>query len=121
MGMMQMLMGGGRAAGVVVPLAGGTATAPGKLTIQADGVLLLDGAADQSWYTPTTASIGTGYYLRFTVQSGLLTINPAASWTQITGNIVGTPAANSSVLVEISSDASGSPLVTSGTYTLNAS
>jgi hypothetical protein len=124
MGMMQMLMGGSRSGGVVNPLAGGTAvpvglTEGGQVAVLADGRLGVTDSFDyvyQNWFMPTTAGVGTGYYVKFTL-TGTTYESGASDWTEITATreVRGV----GSLLVEIASDSGGSTVVTSGTYTLD--
>lgn len=123
MGIQQAMVGGG---GIVNPLLGGTATPIGvtlgsQVAVLADGRLGVGESAGyvyQNWYLPTTTGVGDGFYVKFTV-TGTTIGNDAADWTQI--NATREVTGFGSVLVEIASDAGGTAVVTSGTYTLENS
>jgi hypothetical protein len=130
MGMMQMLMATA-GSGVVSALPGGTANGAAgvaaTLTVNTNGTLTLTlPAVSQNWYLPTTAGIGAGYYVNFTLDSGdaFDYDTTSGSWTQLNnfdqyvGYATGAGAKSSSVIVEISTSGSGTPVVSSGTYTL---
>lgn len=119
--------GGGR---VVSPLTdrnvvASSISAEPTVTVKTDGTLYRTGisSATDQWFEPTTAGIGSSYWVRFTVTAGdALSYTPGSGWLQISedrliGNVrEGKP--TSVVLIEIASDSGGSNVVTSGTFTI---
>jgi hypothetical protein len=104
--------------------AGGTSSA--SLTFNPNGTIttttsVLDASSLQptAWYTPTTTSIGNSYWVRGTTQSGVstgtmgtwLALTSARTWSLSVGS---GGASTSVVLFEISSSATGTPVVASG-------
>jgi hypothetical protein len=106
-------------------------TAP--LVLAGNGTSTLGGVANTNWYSPTTSNVGSGYYIDITRTSGTSGVNFSAaqgSWTNITNSglsislsgtsgVVGTATATGSY--GISNSATGSPVLGSGTITLNVS
>jgi len=101
-------------------------TAP--LFLAGNGTATLNSVATTNWYTPTTTNIGGGMYLNITRTGGSTGINFSAaqgSWTNITNSgltvaltaLVGNYSVNGTY--QISSNSSGTQLVTSGTISLS--
>lgn len=114
---------------------GGTAVT--TLTIKTNGEITVSRnvastTVTGNWYTPTTAGVGTGKYVRCTVNSGSLSGGSSAtgSWLQINTNRSwncqrgSTPAefgtSEANITIEVSEDSGGSPVQNSGTYTIKA-
>lgn len=74
-----------------------------------------------NWYTPTTGAIGSSYWIKATVNSGILSVGPT-TWTSLAAaqsfslnkSTIGT--LTNDVTLQISTSSSGSPVV--GTCTL---
>lgn len=85
-------------------------------------------AMPQAWYQPNTASIGSSYWVRVTVVSGdAPTSGTTGTWQSLSSSIqwiwttTASPQTKSAViLVELSTSGTGSPVVSSGTYTVTA-
>jgi hypothetical protein len=106
-------------------------TAPLKLN--GDGTATLNSVATGSWYSPTTANVGSGYWIDITRTSGTTGVNFSAAqgaWTNITNSglsislsgtsgVVGTATAGGTY--QISSSSGGSPVLGSGTISLSIS
>ena len=104
-------------------------TAPLKFV--GDGTATLNGVAQSNWFSPTTANTGSGYWVDITRTSGTAGINFSAAqgtWTNITNSglsitlsgtsgVVGTATATGTY--GLSNSATGSPVLGSGTITLN--
>lgn len=105
------------------------------LNIYTDGdlrVMSHGNVVDQntSWYTPDpTASIGNSYWVRATLQSGQTPssgdalntwhqLSAVRSWTYTASAGGGFASRQGTLLIEISSSASGSPVVTSDSITM---
>lgn len=118
--------------GPVTPLPGGTASSdePGNGAATAGWRFNSDGTIDirshvgwvlgyQTWYGPTQAGIGSGYYLRATVLSGAtpdtgtfgtwLVLSAARTFTD---TVTGGGANTASLLIEISTAGSDATIVT---------
>ena len=101
------------------------------LFLGGDGSSKLGGVANTNWFSPTTANTGSGYWIDINRTSGTSGVNfsvAQGSWTNITNTglsislsgtsgIVGTATATGSY--GISNSATGSPVLGSGTITLN--
>lgn len=137
MSMQQMLVAGGMS--LVVPLPGGTTdsdgTAPGPATVDlnvtSDGRVTGSGSTTpiaQNWFQPTTASIGTNFWVRASLTGGSapsagttgswLQLSSSRQWTNTRITLPGSK--TSTLLIEIASDAAGANIITSGSYTLTA-
>lgn len=103
------------------------------LNLAGNGTATLNGAGTSSWYAPTTANIGSGYYINITRTGGTAGVNFTAaqgSWTNITNSgltidiggytgDVGTVTASGTY--QISNSSSGTPVLGSGTISLSLS
>ena len=101
------------------------------LNLAANGTATLNGVSTSSWYSPTTAGVGAGYWIDIVRTSGTTGVNFSAaqgSWTNISNsglNIglssytgdVGTVTVNGNW--SISNSSSGSPVLGNGTITLS--
>jgi hypothetical protein len=106
-------------------------TAP--LNLAGNGTATLNGVGTSSWYSPTTANVGSGYWIDITRTGGTSGVNfskAQGSWTNITNSglsisITGTSGkvgtATASGTWQISSSASGTPVLGSGTISLSIS
>jgi hypothetical protein len=110
-----------------------------QFSVRGDGVIndfgtyvtrsVVNGTMPQSWYQPNTASIGSSYWVRLTIVSGStpgsgtvgswLALSSTQTWIW-TSATTGVSTVGATVLVEISTSAGGSPVVTSGTYIVAA-
>ena len=109
---------------------GGTASATlnfntnGTITLTATGTPT--GSLPSDWYLPTTTSIGNSYWVRAQLNSGPAVTGTVGSWLALTSARSWTQSAsggntNTSVLfMEISSSATGTPVVASGLITVEA-
>jgi hypothetical protein len=106
-----------------------TFTTNGVVTATGQGTQTIDNTPD--WYTPTTTSIGNSYWIRFVETSasgGGATVSGDAlnTWHQLnvgrsrTVSTGSTAEANYVYSYQISTSASGTPVVASGTIDLNA-
>ena len=103
------------------------------LNLAGNGTATLNGVSTSSWYSPTTANVGSGYYINITRTGGTGGVNFSAaqgSWTNITNsglniglsgysNDVGTVTASGTY--QISNNSSGTPVLGSGTISLSLS
>jgi hypothetical protein len=84
------------------------------------------GSMPSAWYTPTTTSIGNSYWVRATLNSGTAVTGTVGSWLALTAARSWTQSASggntvTSVLsIDISSSATGTPVVATGLITLEA-
>lgn len=83
------------------------------------------------WYQPLTTGIGSSYWIRATLQSGTTPTTNAGlgTWLQLNANRLwqndrapasGIGSTTSTLLFEISTSATGTPVVASGSYTITA-
>jgi hypothetical protein len=137
MGIVQLLMGTGALAGIQ-PLPGGTITGANLaiMSLDADGSITLfpgevPGESGGNWYSPETGGIGSSYYVRATYVSGDA-LDPVEDWYLAPGtwyslaggrNLGFEPGGGlgrtGTYTVDISSDASGTPVVASANYTFS--
>jgi hypothetical protein len=103
------------------------------LNLAGNGTATLNGVATSSWYSPTTANVGSGFYINITRTGGTAGVNFTAaqgSWTNITNSgltidisgytgDVGT--ATASGTYQISSSSGGTPVLGSGNISLSIS
>lgn len=103
------------------------------LNLSGNGTATLNGAGTSSWYSPTTANVGSGYWINITRTGGTAGVNFTAAqgaWTNITNSgltiglggytgDVGTVTASGTY--QISSSSSGTPVLGSGTISLSLS
>lgn len=73
-----------------------------------------------SWFTPTTAGIGSSYWVRYTVTSGTATTNGASSFTQLNAARSITKSASAGTAsctftIEIATDSGGTNIVLTST------
>ena len=105
------------------------ATCTATTTFKTDGSITVFGSGGattitnttHNWFTPTTPSVGTRYYLKLTATSGTFTGNPAPTFTILSSDL----AANVNALaggthsvtytVQIATDAAGTNIVSSQT------
>lgn len=97
-----------------------------NFVMNSDGSITFNGAGSTNWYTPSTASIGNGYWVQLVRtggDTGVTFNNGLSGWTALSSaftvgltNLVGNHSVNGTY--SISSSASGSPVVGSGTLTL---
>jgi hypothetical protein len=80
-----------------------------------------------NWYSPTTASIGDTHWVRFTKvsESGATISGTFGSWLQLNSSrslSISTSSGEASgvIIIELSTDSSGTPIVATGTITLFA-
>lgn len=131
-GMMHALLGAGIGLGYRTALLGGTLTGSGDsyVTFNTDGTVSIGsgtGIAAHDWYKPTTASKGTGHYIKATYVSGDALQGgkdyTLSSWTQLNvaqnvGLRSGGGTGRTSVqTIQIATDSGGSNVVCTGTYT----
>lgn len=102
--------------------ADGTGTKTATATFSANGTVSQSGSPTetnggaplQNWFTPTTGGIGSSYWLRVTATSGTFT-SETSGWHSLSSGSVytkgGTGSGSVTFTVEISSDASGTPVV----------
>lgn len=133
----QVLLGFGTGA-VVNPLAGGSASSVGAGTRQAGWRFNIDGTVDKRvqgvytfdhrWFSPSGGTPGNSYWIKFHKNSGTdpnlvnpgldvwLALSSAREWT-LQRAPIGVLSYNATI--SISSDSSGSPVLSTGTYTSN--
>jgi len=97
-----------------------------NFVMNSNGTVTLNGVGQTNWYTPTTSNIGNSYWVQMTRtggDAGITFNNGIGTWTQLSSaftvgltNVVGNHSVNGTY--SISSSASGSPVVGSGTITL---
>lgn len=101
------------------------------LNLAGNGTATLNGVSTSSWYSPTTANVGSGYWIDITRTSGTAGVNFSAaqgSWTNITNSglsigmtgytgDVGTVSVGGTY--QISSSVTGTPVLGSGTISLS--
>ena len=88
----------------------------------------VNSAAGDVWYNPVTAGIGNSHWVRATVTGSVLTSGTINVWTQLSVNqswVLRTAASafsfkSSTLVLDVSSSASGSPIVASGSFSLQA-
>jgi hypothetical protein len=102
-----------------------------NLVLVNNGTATLNGAGTSNWYSPTTAAIGSGYYISVTQTGGTagysftgVSTTPTAPSSLTSGLTIGiTPATGASYFVSgtytISTDAGGVNIVATGSITLN--
>jgi len=103
------------------------------LFLAGNGTATLNGTSTSAWYSPTTSNVGSGYWINITRTGGTTGVNFSAaqgSWTNITNSgltidmsgysgLVGSASVNGTY--QISSSASGTPVLGSGTISLSIS
>lgn len=123
------------------PLTGGTYTdndaAPGSaactMSVGSDGHIGFVGAASgdlggQDWGTPTTAGIGSGYWVRVTLTSGAFSASDGSGWLQLSTSrnwtrnrpTGGSGKTGCTCTVEVATDSGGANIVASGSFALSA-
>lgn len=122
-------------AGARNPLGAGSATgdglatggpASGQVQFKNDGTIAYittssgPASGPTNWYDPTTTSIGSSYWVKYTPTTGTLTTNGAATPTSMAGNPAaiksvgsGVGSASCTFTVDIYSDSGGTQLVVS--------
>jgi hypothetical protein len=133
-GAMMLILGSG---GPSFPSFGGTvsalvpapSTATAGVTFGTDGSISFNGsgpAADTNWRRPTLAGVGSSFWVRATVNSGTLSSGTSGSWLQLnsarswTKTSTGAGLLTCSITLQVASDAGGTNIVSSGTYSLQA-
>lgn len=99
-----------------------------SLVLAGNGTSTLNSVAGNNWYTPTTASIGTGYYINITRSGGTAGVNfnnAQGAWTNISAGgitigLTGGGQRNATGTYQISSNAGGTAIVASGSISLTA-
>lgn len=99
------------------------ATAAASCTLNTDGTCTnTPSTSPTNWYTPTTGSIGTGYWVRATATSGSLSSGTTGSWLQLNSartwvrDNAGTEGTLSATLtLEIATDSGGVNIVATRT------
>lgn len=94
-------------------LIGGSALG-GAVTWAANGTSLggtFNNYGPESWFTPVTASVGTGFWLKVTVNSGTITGITPGTFTNI----------GAGAGITITAAGSGPPFIAQGTYVLSSS
>lgn len=92
------------------------------LVLAGNGAATLNGAGTSDWYSPNAANVGSGFWINITNTGGLNFTAAQGSWTNITNggltiDVSGTGTANGTW--QISSSSSGTPVLGSGTISLN--
>lgn len=105
----QSLIGGSVLAGAVTWNSNGTSTGG-----------TFNNYGPEAWFTPTTAAIGSSYWIKVTVASGTITGITAGVWTSLTAGITLTCATGSAQgTYQLSTSAGGTPIVAAGQWYLN--
>lgn len=128
MGIQQALLGS-ESSRVVTPLAGGSVSSTfpdaAYVRIMTDGTIETTNGSGGSWFEPTTAGIGTGYYVNVSVDGDPIMTSPGAGWYELTEARYYAyeffAPRSGTWTVSISSDASGTPVLTSGDFTVTVS
>lgn len=138
MSLRQIMLGFGSGA-VVNPLSGGAADSIGTGTRQAGWRFNVDGTVDKrvqgaytfshNWFQPSGGTPGNSYWIKFHKNSGTdpnlvnpgldlwLALSSAREWSL---QRAPTGALSYNATISISSDSSGSPVLSTGTYTASA-
>lgn len=123
-----------RHATVLAVSAGSPTTVSATLTFNTDGTISGTTAGfashtfSDNWYKPTTASIGSSYYIRATVVTGTNLTSPSSgttgSWLQLNSarswanSISSATNKQSKLTIEIATDAAGTNIIASAAYYL---
>jgi hypothetical protein len=94
-------------------------TATAAIRFNTDGTITKTGSGNGSlsWFTPTSAGIGSSFWVKLTATSGAFSTNAASSFVQMSSNRlanlqqIGAGSAAVTFTIEIASDSGGSNLV----------
>jgi hypothetical protein len=100
---------------------GVTYSGSANLVLSNNGTATLNGNTAGNWYLPTTAAIGSSYWINFTVTSGTLTGVTPGTWTSLTAGLtIGvSSAANAVGTYQISNTASSAGALAGGNFNLS--